>query len=117
MIYIDPPVELMLYKRYIDDLIIVWNGSKKSLEEFLLKLDDNDKNIQLVWKIDEKSVDFLDLSINLEEDKVVIKTHLKNVDTNSYLSMDSCHLNCGCIIFPKDNWSELKGIAQRKKTT
>ena len=32
-VYMDMPAELTLYKRYIDDIIIVWNGNKQSLEE------------------------------------------------------------------------------------
>lgn len=90
-VYTDTPPELMLYKRFIDDVVIVWNGDKHKLEMFLNKLDDNDRNINLVWKIDDKEINFLDLNISLEGQKIVTKTHFKNVDANSYLSIDSCH--------------------------
>lgn len=73
-VYENIPAELSLYKRYIDDLIIIWNGSREALENFLNKLNTNEKNIQLVWKIEEKSIDFLDLNISLEGNRIVTKT-------------------------------------------
>lgn len=90
-VYTDTPAELNVYKRFIDDVVIVWNGDRNTLEMFLNKLNDNDKNISLVWKIDEKEIDFLNLNISLEGQKIVTITHFKNVDANSYLSIDSCH--------------------------
>lgn len=33
-VYKDTPTELTLYKRYIDYLMIVWNGSRNTLENF-----------------------------------------------------------------------------------
>lgn len=43
----NPPMKLTLYKRFIDNLIIIWNGSKVSLEKFLCDLNQNDRKIQL----------------------------------------------------------------------
>lgn len=90
-VYGDTPAELTLYKRYIDDVIIVWNGKKEGIGQFLNKLNMNEKNIHLSWNIDEKSVEFLDLKISLKGDKLVTKTFFKTVETNSYLSVDSRH--------------------------
>ncbi|XP_073468552.1 olfactory receptor 6N1-like [Aquarana catesbeiana] len=78
-VYKDTPAELTLYKRYIDDVIIVWNGKKEGLKQFLNKLNNNEKNIQWSWNIDEKSIGFLDLKIILERDKLITKTFFKNV--------------------------------------
>lgn len=36
-VYKNPPVEFTFYKSYIDDLIIIRNGSKDALENFLAK--------------------------------------------------------------------------------
>lgn len=90
-VYYNTPVELTFYKRYIDDVFIVWNGKKDMLEAFLTKLNDNDKNIKLVWNISDQQVIFLDLNITLTGNTLTTKTHFKNIDTNSYLTMKSCH--------------------------
>ena len=107
-IYENTPTELSLYKRYIDDIIILWSGNRESLDNFLETLNRNDKNISLVWKIDDKSVDFLDLNISIEKDKIVTKTHFKNVDMNSYLSTDSCHFKPWLFNIPKGQLVRLR---------
>lgn len=78
------------------------------MESFLNNLNNNDKNIYLVWKVDEKAVDFLDLNISIEEDKIVTKTIFKNVDANSYLSVDSCHFKPWLYNIPKGQLTRLK---------
>ena len=57
-IYSDIPMELTLYKRYIDDILIAWNGTQPALEKFLSKLNQNDKNITLTWNISDTMVTF-----------------------------------------------------------
>lgn len=99
--------KLTLYKKYIDDLIIVWNGNRDTLEQFLSKLNDNKKNINLVWKIDKKSVDFLDFNVSLEGDKVVTKTFFKEW-TNSYLLINSCNFKPWLYNIPKGQLTRIK---------
>lgn len=52
------------------------------------RLNNNGKNIRLTWHIDEKCINFLDLDISLEGNKLFTKTHFANVDADSYLSME-----------------------------
>ncbi|XP_040183666.1 uncharacterized protein LOC120916795 [Rana temporaria] len=107
-IYEHMPAELILYKRYIDDVIILWNGNKASLEHFMETLNKNEKNIKLVWKIDTKEVDFLDLNVSLEGNRIITKTYFKTVDTNSYLSVESCHHKPWLYNIPKGQLVRLK---------
>lgn len=46
-IYAQRRSELMFYKRYIDDLILVWVGSEQSLIEFMNCLNANENHIKL----------------------------------------------------------------------
>lgn len=46
-IFQERPSQLKCYKRYIDDLIMIWEGETVSLEAFMLKLNNNTKNISL----------------------------------------------------------------------
>lgn len=90
-IYRKPPKELSLYKRYIDDIIILWCGEKDTLSQYLEELNQNDRNIHLSWNISEEEVTYLDLVIRQENNKFWTKTHFKSVDRNSYLPIGSCH--------------------------
>lgn len=38
-------IELVLYRRFIGDLIVIWKGDEESLIIFFQKLSDNQKNI------------------------------------------------------------------------
>lgn len=39
-----------MYKRYIDDVIIVRNGKENALVQYLNKLNQNNKNISFSWE-------------------------------------------------------------------
>lgn len=39
--------QLIVYKRYIDDIFIIWKGDKESLIQFGKELEMNDRNIKL----------------------------------------------------------------------
>lgn len=85
------PCQLELYKKFIDNILIVWNRDRDSLEQFLTGLNQNDRNIILTWKIYAKQIQFLDLDISIENNQLITKTHFKEVTRNSYLPITSCH--------------------------
>lgn len=64
--YRSKPKQLKLYKRFIDDVIMIWQGEKNELEDLILNLDSNNKNIKLTWNISEEEIQFLDLNIKQE---------------------------------------------------
>ncbi|KAG9462051.1 hypothetical protein GDO78_014998 [Eleutherodactylus coqui] len=77
---------IVLYKRYIDDILIIWKGSSEQLTEYIRVLNTNEYNFKFTDHISNKSVVFLDLELAIENDKEIItRTHFKQVDTNSYL--------------------------------
>lgn len=45
-----PDPRIILYKRFIDYLIIVWNGAISNVENLFLSLNHNDRNIRLTWE-------------------------------------------------------------------
>lgn len=63
----------------------------ESLEQFLTGLNQNNRNISLTWKIDDKQIQFLDLDISIDNNRLITKTHFKEVTRNSYLPITSCH--------------------------
>ena len=86
MIWLETPIinefwqHILLYKRYIDDLFVVWSGSLAELSKFRTKFNSANGNISLEWQdgygdtIDPDLVDqtklrrtnFLDLDIRLQ---------------------------------------------------
>lgn len=89
-VYKYKPVELLLYKRYIDN-VIIWKGTKEKLVIFLDGLKQNDINIPCECYISKTTISYLDLEIMQVNNKLSTKTHFKNVDYNSYLPVESCH--------------------------
>lgn len=52
---------LVLYKRFIDDIFAIWRGSKQKLLQFLDALNSKNDRIKLTYVISESSISFLDL--------------------------------------------------------
>lgn len=52
-----------LLKRYIDDILILWNGSRESLEAFLNRYNEFHPKIKVTWNISQHEVDYLDLTL------------------------------------------------------
>lgn len=90
-VFKNAPVELVVYKRYIDDVFILWKGDIERLTCFLEELNRNNKNITLTWDISNTKATFLDLEILQDESGFSSQTHFKDVDRNSYLPIESCH--------------------------
>lgn len=57
------PDEFILYKRFIDDLVLIWKGDPLSFEAFRNKMNGNSKNINLSWSISTECINCLDLEI------------------------------------------------------
>lgn len=90
-VFLEHPENLVMYKRYIDNIFIIWKGDRCSLSLFFEELNNNEKNISLTWQIEEENIPFLDLVISRKNDKFSTKTFFKSVDRNSYLPTTSCH--------------------------
>lgn len=90
-IYSNVPENLILYKRFIDDCIVIWKGEETSLIQMFDRLNENQKNIKLAYEISDRVVHFLDLEIQIEKGLISTKTFFKPVERNSYIPTDSCH--------------------------
>ncbi|XP_063797750.1 sialic acid-binding Ig-like lectin 5 [Pseudophryne corroboree] len=87
---------IIVYKRYIDDVLIVWKGTEIDWENFLAKINVNTYNLKFTGTFSPNRLEFLDLVLSTENfcstGKIETYTHFKNVDSNSYLQFGSCHL-------------------------
>ncbi|CAJ0966979.1 unnamed protein product [Ranitomeya imitator] len=78
--------------RYIDDVLMIWQGTCDELDAFFTVLNNNSKNIKLTYKYSTSSIEFLDISIFVYGDGF-LQTDLyrKSTSANSVLHASSQH--------------------------
>ena len=52
---------LTLYKRFIDDIFVIWDGTREILFDFLSAMNPKDERIKLTYEISDSKISFLDL--------------------------------------------------------
>ena len=90
------PLQPLVWKRYIDDIICIWTGTRNKLESFLARLNTAHRTLRFMWSISNERIEFLDLNIfkgrrfntNRHLD---ISTHFKKTNTFQYLHFSSSH--------------------------
>lgn len=103
---IDPRKELQLWKRYIDEVILIWEGDV-SLESFLLKLNQNDRGIVLQHEASDTEIHFLDLNITVKG-RLNISTFFKDTDRNAFIPVTSCHHKSWLAAVPKGQFQHIR---------
>lgn len=101
---LDPTIEqnnnVLMYKRYLDDLFIIWRGTLQQLDEFTTLLNQLVPGIKLEPKKSTSSIEFLDLEIMLSktyydqhnfDNELNFKTYHKILNTFSYITPKSMH--------------------------
>lgn len=85
-------VELLLYKRFIDDMFAAWNGTRQRWIEFKA---DTDSFGLLKWDFEDDlstSVNFLDLTVSIgPSGEILTKTYQKKINLYQYLPPHSAH--------------------------
>lgn len=54
--------------RYIDDILILWDGDRSLFLDFVAALNDNNIGMHFTSEIHKKSINFLDLTITIQDD-------------------------------------------------
>jgi len=81
------------YKRFIDDIFLIWIYSLKSLEEFIDYLNNAHTTIKFTSEISEDSISFLDTTVYriTGTNKLGVRLFTKDTDTHAYLTYTSSH--------------------------
>lgn len=79
--------ELVLWARYINDILLLWQRDHASLCDFMTILNHNNRGIQLSYEASTTSI----LEIIVQDWQLVTKTFFKTTDRNGYIPVDSCH--------------------------
>lgn len=87
---------IILYKRYIDDIFLIFNGSIEDLEEYIDSLDHLVPGIKLTRTYSQFEVNFLDIFIYKEDvdNRIQWKTFQKPINKFLYIPFQSIHPRC-----------------------
>ena len=84
----------ILFKRFIDDILMLWTGSIEELRDFLEFINKQHKFIKFTSEFDQetRSVPFLDMQVSINaEGKIVTDLYKKKTARVQYLLPSSCH--------------------------
>ena len=82
----------ILYKRYIDDIFIVWTGTKEQFEAMMEIINSCHASIKFDYEISIKEVNFLDTTVYVNKDnRLKTRLYVKPTDRQSYLHRKSEH--------------------------
>lgn len=80
------------YGRYIDDLLLVWEGDQTQANQFLNYINDNEFNLRFTMVYNQSEINFLDLTLEGTNGGVInIAPYRKPTATNATLMATSCH--------------------------
>ena len=90
------PIQPLLWKRYIDDILCIWPGTREELDSFLDRLNNAHPTLRFTWSISDSRVEFLDLNIFKgprfnNTNCLDLSTHFKKTNTFQYLHYSSSH--------------------------
>ena len=95
-LYSDWLLQPQLWKRYIDDIIVVWQRPPQTLQDFVSHLNTKHPTIKFTYEHSQKSIDFLDVTFYkgprfAREGILDIKPFFKHTNKFQYLQYSSAH--------------------------
>lgn len=88
---ISPAAGIRLWKRYIDDIIVVFTGEEKTLVAFMDAYAKLHPLIKVNWVKSQLRCEFLDLYITHDDDSMYYRTHQKVFNKYLYIPKSSFH--------------------------
>ena len=76
---------------YIDDIFFIWKHGEEKLKEFIDALNKKHPTIKFIAEWSETQINFLDVTVYLENGKINTDLYVKPTDTHQYLHSSSCH--------------------------
>ena len=80
-----------LYLRYIDDLFLIWTGTKDQFKGFISNPNNQHPSIKFTYKISNTSIDFLDTTVDIKNRRIHTSIFKKPTDTPNYLHYKAEH--------------------------
>ena len=90
------PILPLVWKRYIDDILCIWTGTRSQIDSFLDRLNRAHHSIKFTWSISDTQIQFLDLNIHKgqrfsQTNLLDLKSYFKPTNTFQYLHFASSH--------------------------
>ena len=87
------PKQPLLWKRFIDDIFVIWHHTQNELDEFVTFLNSRMPSIKFEADISDTEVHFLDVTVKIDHSQGIINTTLytKPTDAHNYINYESCH--------------------------
>lgn len=79
------------YGCYIDDLLLIWEGSHRDAGAFVSYINKNTCQLRFTHTFDVQVTNFLDLTLTGDKNRRIMVTPYRKPSTNSTLMADSCH--------------------------
>ena len=82
--------KLKIWIRYVDDVLIIWEGSVEELTRFIEEANNIDQNIQFKEEVGGKEINYLDLRIKINEER---RWENKHIQILLFLTSHITHIN------------------------
>ena len=80
--------EIVFYKRYVDDIVILYDQQKTNEHTILQKINEIDKNLQFKKTTELKNtLNYLDILIHRGNDDITIEIHRKPTETGTVIHL------------------------------
>ncbi|XP_075443504.1 uncharacterized protein LOC142487664 [Ascaphus truei] len=108
---------IIFFKRFIDDLIMIWEGDEVSLLTFINTLNQNNLNINFTFEHNIHHINYLDLLLYIDND-MTIQTEIfrKANSRNTLLRANSSHPRSLLNSIPKAQFIRLKRLCSSNDT-
>ena len=77
---------------YIDNVFFIWEHGEQKLKEFIVMLNKKHPTIKFTAGWSKTQINFLDVTVFLENGKMKTDLYVKPTDTHQYLHSSSCNL-------------------------
>ena len=98
MAYLEQPLlitkDLLFYRRFIDDIFLIWSGNLSDLYTFLHKLNNLAPTIKLTWEVSREKVTFLDTVVYMDPlnpTRLITRPFQKPLNRYLYIPFTSYH--------------------------
>ena len=105
----------LIYLRFIDDILVIWTGSKTNLENFLNKLNTKHPSIKFQYEILKERISFLDTEIYIKNNKLNTKIFRYKTDHQTFLHINVEHLKAFRNSMPYSQTISIKRISSTKR--
>ncbi|XP_073417913.1 uncharacterized protein [Dendrobates tinctorius] len=99
---------VVLYKRYIDDLFLIFHTSFMPVDVFTSSIQNNIWGLEFTPHISNTQMDFLDITFYIKNSKIYTKTFFKKVDSNSYVHFKSSHYSKWLFNIPHNQFQRIR---------